>query len=202
MGELIARQHLYGRAVALEAADRDRRRAAHHFAEEIIERGQNLPGLGMMAALLLVHLLLMTIPAVVGRDDDRYGRAIVLEGIGIARLSAMAVEAVDAFLPMDAGAPFFGERGIHRPMAAERFALFCPPRRTGRGRLWHLSRHGRENTATASAPTPAAALEATSIQRIGRSSQRCIEIHYQFTGTPPRISTAAVRARRLTAPRR
>jgi hypothetical protein len=74
--------------VALEAADRDRRRTTHHFSEEIIERGQNLPGLGVMAALLLVHLLLMTPPAVVRRDDDRNGRAIVLEGIWIARMSA------------------------------------------------------------------------------------------------------------------
>ena len=52
---------------ALEAADRDRRRAAQHLAEEVVEGGENLSGLGVVAALLLVDLFLVAARRILGR---------------------------------------------------------------------------------------------------------------------------------------
>src|SRR5262249_8608708 len=117
--ELAARQHRDGRAGALEAAAGDRRRAAYHLAEEIVERGEDLAGAGMMAALLLVDLLLMTARAVLGRHDHGDAEAVVLEGVRIAGLGAMAVEAVHALLAVGAEAPLLREPRIHAGMAAE-----------------------------------------------------------------------------------
>jgi hypothetical protein len=76
------------------------------LAQKIIKRRENLASLGVMTSLLLVHLLLMA-PAAVLRGNDHWNDcAIVVERVDIARLGAMAVEAVDSLLPVSADAPF------------------------------------------------------------------------------------------------
>jgi acetoacetate decarboxylase len=54
--------------VALLAAGVDRRRAADHLAEQVVERAQDLPGLGVVGAVHLLELLLVALGAVLGRD--------------------------------------------------------------------------------------------------------------------------------------
>src|SRR3974390_715020 len=133
--ELATGQHLDGRAVALEAADRDRGRTADHFPEEIVERGENFAGLGVMAALLLVDLLLMAARAILRRHDHRDKSTVVLERVGIAFFGAVAVVAIDTLLPVRAGAPLLRQGRIHRLMALQALGTFgrapCGARRGG-----------------------------------------------------------------------
>ena len=124
--ELAVRQHLHGRAVALQATDGNGRRTTDDFAEEIVERGKNLAGLGVMAAFLLVHFVLVAASAVFRRHDDGDRRAVMLKGITVGFFRLVAVVAADAFLPVGAGQPFLGKPWIERAMALETgIVLLC-----------------------------------------------------------------------------
>ena len=50
------------RAVALAATGDHRRRAAHHLAQQVVQRAEDLPGLGMVRALLLLDFLGVAAP--------------------------------------------------------------------------------------------------------------------------------------------
>jgi hypothetical protein len=128
--EFAARQNLDGGAMALEAADCDCRRPAEHFAEEVIERGENFSGLGVMASLLLVDLFLVTTAAILGRYNDGNRRAIVLERVHIGLLGAVAVVTIDTFLAVRSSVPLLGQSRVHRLVALE---TLCTARGAPRG---------------------------------------------------------------------
>ena len=117
--ELAVRQYLYCRSMALKTADHDRRRSSDNFAEEIVERGKNFSGAGVMAAFLLIDFALVAARAVLRRYDHGDRRTVVLEGIGVGFFRTMAVVAADALLGVSAIAPVLSQSGIERAMTLE-----------------------------------------------------------------------------------
>ena len=110
--ELAVRQHFHCRPVTLETADRDGRRTADDFTEEIVERGENFACLGVVTPFLLINFVLVATPAIFRRDDDGDRRAIMLEGIAVGFFRPVAVVAADALLPVGAGQPFWARPGL------------------------------------------------------------------------------------------
>src|SRR5262249_1078617 len=107
-----------------------------HFAEEIVERGEDLASLGVVAALLLVDLLLVAAAAILRRHDHRDRRPVVLERVGVGLLGALAAEAADLVLPMRDGGALLLQPGIRRAVALQAgLVLLLRLRRGGRGRL-------------------------------------------------------------------
>ena len=90
--ELPTGQDLDLRTVALHATDGHGWRSAHDLSQVIVNGGQDLPTLGVMAPLLLVDLLLVAAAAVLRRDNDRNQKAVMLERVGVPFLRSMAIE--------------------------------------------------------------------------------------------------------------
>lgn len=108
----------------MEATDSDRRRTAEHRAQEVIERGQDLTGLGVVTALLLVDFLLVAGAAVLRRHDHMNHRAVMLEGAWIVLVGLVAIVTVDAFLAVGAVVPFVGQARVHGLVAPETLGAF------------------------------------------------------------------------------
>jgi len=85
----------------LHASRVDRRRAADHFTEDVVERSENLAALRVVRARLLLDFLRMTGRTLLGRDDGGYVYRLavvrhVSENAFITFLAVMAVVAIDA----------------------------------------------------------------------------------------------------------
>ncbi len=109
---------LHHAAVALLAAVDGQRRAAvearvalDDVGQEVVERAEDQPGLGVVALVELAHLLLVAAGAVARRDDDADGLPHVLEGVGVAGLGAVALPAADVGPEVLRGAPLLVDAG-------------------------------------------------------------------------------------------
>ena len=129
--KLPARQDLDFRSVALHAADGHGGGSAHDLSQVIVNGGQDLTALGVVASLLLVDLLLVATAAVLWRDDDGDEKAVVLEGVGVPFLRAVAIKAVDSLLPHPRRPPLVYHRIIHSAVTAD---AHCPLFRACEGR--------------------------------------------------------------------
>ena len=107
--------------VALPAGGVHCRLTAHHLAEQVVERAEDLPSLGVVRALLLVELLVMAAGAVLGRDNHRDGEPFVLPRIDIVGIGLMAGIAVDVVLAVLGLLPLGDD-----PLGDEAVALDAP----------------------------------------------------------------------------
>ena len=115
-------------AVALLAAGVDGSRSADDLAEQIVERAQDLTGLGVVRAVHLLELGLMAGRAVFGRHHDGDELALVLEGIDRALFALMAVQTVHAGLTVRTVVPLPVETGILGHMTIHALlAAWIPP---------------------------------------------------------------------------
>ena len=84
------------------------------LGQEVIERGQDLAGLGVVAVLEFLRFGGVAACAVARGDDGGDQLAVVLEAVDIAVLGLVAVDAADAFLGVGAALPVVddGRRGL------------------------------------------------------------------------------------------
>jgi hypothetical protein len=82
--------------MALATPGCDGGRPADHFAQQVVERAEDLAGLGVMRSLLLLELLLVALRAIERRDDDGDGRSVMLERVGLVRARRVTGDALDA----------------------------------------------------------------------------------------------------------
>ena len=111
--ELAVAEHLHLRAVALRTADGDRLRPADHFAPIVVERVQDVAGLGVLASARFLHIRRMPLTAVFRGHQHCDPVAVVVHPFRIAR-PAMARVAIQAFRRMLARLPLLDER--RRPL--------------------------------------------------------------------------------------
>ena len=108
-------------AMALTTASVDCGGSAHHFAHEVIQGGKDVTGLGVMGAVHLLEFGGVALGAILGGDDDGDQRPLVIEGINLAFLRLVAVQAVDPVLAMLAVVPLPIEARILRHVAIDAF---------------------------------------------------------------------------------
>ncbi|MBI3015942.1 MAG: hypothetical protein HYY65_13000 [Candidatus Tectomicrobia bacterium] len=103
----------------MEAPWRARRRAPDHLAQEVVQGSQDLPGLGVMTPLLLVHFFPVAAGAVLGGYDHGDQSPIVLESVRFPPLRPVAIKAIHPFLAVLPQTPFLHEGCVLRATALE-----------------------------------------------------------------------------------
>ena len=109
--ELALAQILHFTPVTLTAPVRRGRTAFNNFPQHVVERTDELRGIGVTALLELGRFSLMAAPAIGRRDDDRNALAVVIKGRRIAIRRPMARVTVDRPARVRASAPLGDDAG-------------------------------------------------------------------------------------------
>ena len=89
------------------------------FGQPIVQRSQDVAGLGVMAGHELGGLRLVAAAAVLGRHDRGDRRAVVIERVDVAFTGQMAIDAADAFHGVRAPLPVIDDAGRRFLMALD-----------------------------------------------------------------------------------
>ena len=81
------------------------------FGEEVVQRCQNVAPLGVMAAIKLFELLHVTPGAVLGSNDRRDVRPVVIKAIDVTLLSEVTLDAADSLEGVRAAFPVIDDAG-------------------------------------------------------------------------------------------
>src|ERR1019366_4602065 len=98
-------------AVALAAAIHSRRPPFHDLTQHVVERADEVRGVGVPALFELVHLGLVAAGTVVRSHDHGDLQAVVVEGGGITRVGLVAGIAIHSRLGVGASAPLLDGAG-------------------------------------------------------------------------------------------
>src|ERR1035441_4440954 len=98
-------------AVALAAAIHSGRPTFHDLTQHVVERADEVGGVGVPALFELVHLGLVAAGTVVRSHDHGDLQAVVVEGGGVTRVGLVAGIAIHAGLGMGASAPLLDGAG-------------------------------------------------------------------------------------------
>ena len=96
-------------AMALPAARVHRGGSTDHLTQEVVQRGEDPAGVGVVRSVHLLEFRGVALGAVLGRHDERDRLTIVVERIGIAFLGLVTIQAIDPTLAMLAVVPLLGQ---------------------------------------------------------------------------------------------